>query len=77
MRCEDGGTNLNESFGHKIRRKREDVQSIQLLVPLRYLALNLNVCGFHRSLEVGYRDKDFPLENNIFLDAWDIMSSNN
>ena len=33
--------------------------------------------GLHRSLGVGYREKDFPLEKKNFLDAWDIMSSNN
>jgi hypothetical protein len=61
----------------KLGAKREGVQCIQFLVPLRYLSLNPNVCGLCRSPEVGYSDKEFPLEKMIFLDSRDIMSSNN
>jgi hypothetical protein len=52
-----------------------DPQRIQILVPLRYLSLNPNVCGLRRCLSVGYRDEEIPLEESIFLDIWDINSS--
>jgi hypothetical protein len=66
-----------EDLAIKLDGKRKDVQCIQFLVPLRDLSLNLNVCGLRHSPEVGYSDEEFPLEKRIFLDAWDIMSSNN
>jgi hypothetical protein len=66
-----------EILAIKLAEKREDVQCIQFLVPLRHLSLNMNVRGLRRSLAVGYRDKELPLEKKIFLDSWDIMSSNN
>jgi hypothetical protein len=56
---------------------RKDVQWFQFLVPLRHLSLNLNVYSLRRSLRVGYGDKELSLEENIFLDRWDIMGSNN
>jgi hypothetical protein len=55
--------------------KREDPQRIQVLVPLRHLFLNPNVCGLRRFLSVGYGDEELPLEKRIFLDTWDINSS--
>jgi hypothetical protein len=58
--------------------KREDLQCIQDLVPLRHLSLNPNVCGLRRCLRGGidgYRDKELPLEERILLDTWDINSS--
>ena len=61
----------------KLEGKREDVQCLQFLVPLRHLSLNTDVCGPHRGLEVGDRDKESPLLKRILLDTWDIMSSNN
>jgi hypothetical protein len=66
-----------EVLAIKLDGKREDVQCVQFLVPLRHLSLNMNVCGLRRSPKVGYSDKEFPLEKGIFLDAWDIKSSNN
>ena len=56
----------------KLKGKREDVQWIQDLVPLRHLSLNLNVRGLRRCLKVGYRDKESPLQKTIFLNAWSI-----
>jgi hypothetical protein len=53
--------------------KREDVQWIHVLVPIRDLSLNRNVCGLRRCLRVGYNDQEVPLEK-IFLDTWDINS---
>jgi hypothetical protein len=66
-----------EVLAIKIGGKRKDAQCIQFLVPFRHLSLNLNVCGLRRSLEVRYSDKELPLEKKIFLDSWDVMSSNN
>ena len=51
--------------------KREDLQRIQVLVPIRHISLNRNVFGRRRCLRVGYGDAEFPLEK-IFLDTWDI-----
>jgi hypothetical protein len=59
----------------KLEGKREDVQCIQVLVPLRRLSLNLNVCGLRRCPMVGYSDEELPLEETILLDTWDINSS--
>jgi hypothetical protein len=53
--------------------KREDVQWIQVLVPIRHLSLNRNVCGLRRCPRVGCSDEEAPLEK-IFLDTWDINS---
>jgi hypothetical protein len=39
------------------------------------MSLNPNVCGLRRCLRVGYRDEELPLEERIFLDTWDIISS--
>ena len=50
---------------------REDLQRIQVLVPIRHLSLNRNVFGLRRCLGVGYGDAEVPLEK-IFLDTWDI-----
>jgi hypothetical protein len=66
-----------EVLAIELKGKREDVQCIQFLVPLRDLSLSMNVCGVCGSLGVGYRDKELPLEKRIFLEGWDIMSSNN
>jgi hypothetical protein len=52
--------------------KREDLQWNQVLVPIRYLSLNRNVCRLRRCLSVGYCDEDFPLQEKIFLDTRDI-----
>ena len=66
-----------EVLAISLEGNREDIQRIQFLIPLRDIPLNKNVCSLHRSLGVGYLDKDFSLEKHIFLDSWDIMSSNN
>jgi hypothetical protein len=55
--------------------KRDDLQWIQVLVPLRHLSLNSNLCGLGRCPRVGYSNEEFPLEETIFLDSWDINSS--
>ena len=53
--------------------KREDLQRIQILVPIRDLSLHRNVFGLRRCHGVGYNDAEVPLEK-IFLDNWDINS---
>ena len=64
-----------EFLAIKLEGKREGLQCIQFLVPLRHLLLNPNVCGLRRCLSVGYGDKELPLDKRIFLDTWDINSS--
>jgi hypothetical protein len=64
-----------ELLAIKLEGKREDLQCIQVLVPLRHLSLNPNVCGLRRCFRVGYSDEELPLEERIFLDTWDINSS--
>ena len=59
-------------LGIKLEGKREDLQWIQGLVPIRHLSFNRNVCGLRRCLRVGYNDKDFPLQKTIFLDVWHV-----
>ena len=59
----------------KLEGKREVLQCVQFLVPFCYLSLNPNVCSLCLSPRVGYSDEEFPLEENIFLDASDIDSS--
>ena len=56
----------------ELERKRENLQWIQVLVPIRHVSLNRNVCGLRRCLGIGYGDKEFPLQETIFLDTWDI-----
>jgi hypothetical protein len=60
-----------ELLAIELEGKREDVQWIQNLVPIRHLFLNQNVCGLRRCLRDGYNDQEVPLEK-IFLDTWDI-----
>jgi hypothetical protein len=59
----------------KLEGNKGELQFIQILVPLRHLSLNLNVCGLRRCPRVGYSDKELPFEETIFLDTWDINSS--
>jgi hypothetical protein len=59
----------------KSEGKMKDLQWIQVLVPLRYLPLNRNVCSLRRCLRVGYGDEDLPPEERILPDTWDINSS--
>jgi hypothetical protein len=66
-----------ELLAIKLEGEREDLQWIQVLVPLRYMSLNPNLCGLRRYLRVGYSNEEFPLEEKIFLDTWDINSSKN
>jgi hypothetical protein len=75
VRCEDGCTRLKKVLVINLEGKREDPQWIQVLVPLRHQSLNPNVCGLHCCLSVGYSNEELPLEESIFLDTWDIMSS--
>jgi hypothetical protein len=64
-----------EVLAIKMDEKREDLQWIQVLVPLRHLSLNRNVCGRRRCLRVGYGNEEIPLEERIFLNTRDIGSS--
>ena len=64
-----------EVLGIKLEGKREDVQWIQVLVPIRHLSLNRNVGGLCRCLRVGYSNEDFPLPETIFLDSRDVNGS--
>jgi hypothetical protein len=59
----------------KLEGKSEDLQWIQVLVPLRHLSLNPNVCGLRRCLGVGYGDEELSLEEGVFLITWDIINS--
>jgi hypothetical protein len=61
-----------ELLAIELEGKREDLQKIQVLVPIRHLSLNRNVFGLRRCLGVGYSDEDVPLQETIFLDTWDI-----
>ena len=45
----------------ELKGKREDLQGIQVLVPIRRLSLNWNVCGLRRCISVGYCDEKFPV----------------
>ena len=71
MRDEDGCTRLNGTLALELEGKRENLQRIQFLVPIRHLSLNRNVFGLRRCLKVGYDDAEVPLAK-IFLDTWDI-----
>jgi hypothetical protein len=79
VRYEDGCTRLNGSFRYIIGGERgnfrEDLQWTQVLVPIRHMSLNGNVCGLRRCLSVGYRDEEIPLQDIIFLDGWDVNRS--
>ena len=66
-----------EVLAIKLEENREDTQWIQFLVPLRDMSLNKNVCGLHRGVGIGYLDIQFSHGKHIFLDSWDILSSNN
>jgi hypothetical protein len=55
--------------------KLKDPQCIQVLVPLRRLSLDPNVCSLCRCFSVGYGDEELALEKRIFLDTWDINGS--
>jgi hypothetical protein len=61
-----------ELLATELEGKREDLQRIQVLVPIRHLSLHRNVCGLRRCLRIGYSDEEFPLQDSIFLDTWDI-----
>jgi hypothetical protein len=55
--------------------KMKDLQCIQVLVPLRHLPLNPDVCSLRRCFSIGYSHEELPLEERIFLDTGDINSS--
>jgi hypothetical protein len=61
-----------EILAIELEGKREDLQRIQVLVPIRHMSLHRNVCGLRRCLRARYRDGDFPVQDSIFLDTWDI-----
>ena len=75
MRFEVDCTRLNGNLAIKLEGKREDLQWIQVLVPLRRLPLNPNVCGLRRCFIAEYSDVKLPVEERIFLDIWDINGS--
>jgi hypothetical protein len=56
----------------ELEEKTDDLQCVQVLVPLGHLALNWDVFAPCRCLEAGYSDGEFPILDTIFLDAWDI-----
>ena len=64
-----------ELLAIKLEGKREDPQRIQVLVPLRDLSLNPNVCGLHRCPRLRYDDKELPIKARIIFDTWDINNS--
>jgi hypothetical protein len=64
-----------EPLAMKLEGKREDLQWIQVLVPLRHLSLNPNLRGLRRCLRVGYSDEELPIEETIFFNTWDINNS--
>jgi hypothetical protein len=64
-----------ELLGIKLEGKREDLQWIQVLVPIRHTSLNRNVCGLRRCLRDGNSDEEFPLQETTFLDTWDISGT--
>ena len=74
--CEDGCTKLKGSLRNELVGKREDLQCIEVLVPLCDLSLGRNICGLRYCLRVGYGDSDveISLEERVLLDAcaWDI-----
>jgi hypothetical protein len=61
-----------ELLAIELEGKREDLQRIQVLVPIRHLSLHRNVCGLRCCPRAGYSDEEFPLQDSIFLDTWDI-----
>ena len=72
VRREDGCTRLKGTISGRDGGKREDLQWAQVLVPIRNVSLNRNVCGLRRCLGVGYCDEEFPVQETIFLGTWDI-----
>ena len=75
MRCEDGCTRLNGTLSIELEGSRDDLQLFYVLVPVRRLSLDRNVCGLRRYPMVGYGNEKLSLEERIFLDTWDIKSS--
>jgi hypothetical protein len=59
----------------KLEGNLKDPQRIEILIPLRHLSLNSNVCSLRRCFGVGYSDEELPVEERILLDIWDINSS--
>ena len=62
-----------EVLATELEGKKEDLQSIQVLVPNRHLSLNRDIFSLRRCLKVRHSDAEVPLEK-IFLDNWDINS---
>ena len=54
----------------KSEGKREVAQWIQVLVPLRHVSLNMNVCGLCRCFRVGDSHEKLPLDETVFLDTF-------
>ena len=63
-----------ELLAIKLEGEMEDLQCIQVLVPLRHPSLNPNVWGLRGCLRIGYSDEEPLLEKRIFLDTWEINS---
>ena len=58
-----------ELLAIELEGKREELQWIQVLVPIRHVSLDRNICGIRCRLRVGYSDEEFPLQEKIFLDT--------
>jgi hypothetical protein len=50
----------------------EDLQRIKVLVPIRHVSPNRNVCGLRCCLRGGYCDEELPLQETILIDTRDI-----
>ena len=59
----------------KLEENSGELQFIEILVPLRDLSLDSNVCGLRCRPRVGYGHEELPFEERIFLDTWDVNSA--
>ena len=65
-----------EVLAIELEKKREDLQWIQVLVPIRHMSLDRNVCSLrHRCPRAVHSNEEFPLQEKIFLDTWGINSA--
>ena len=64
-----------EVLAIELEGKKEDLQWIQVLVPIRHVSLNRNVCSLcHHCPRVVHSNEEFLLQEKIFLDTWGINS---
>ena len=59
----------------KLEGKWEDLQWIQVWFQLTIRLSTKTSAGLRRCLRVGNSDEEFPLQQAIFLDTWDIHGS--